>query len=67
MSRLDWPGMMRAGLHGLGLKPDEFWKLTPAELFVMLGVGQDGAPLDRARLQDLMQRFPDTKKDLDDG
>ena len=25
MSSLDWPGLMRAGMHGLGLRPAEFW------------------------------------------
>ena len=23
----DWPGLMRAGMQGLGLKPHEFWAL----------------------------------------
>ena len=36
MSAFDWPGLMRAGICGLGLRPAEFWALTPAEL---------GAPL----------------------
>ncbi|WP_083195104.1 rcc01693 family protein [Pararhodobacter sp. CCB-MM2] len=57
---LDWPGLMRAGLHGLGLRPAEFWALTPAELMIMLG--RDGAArpgLTRARLDALMGRFPD--------
>ena len=35
----DWPGLMRAGLIGLRLKPAEFWALTPAELRLMLGEG----------------------------
>jgi uncharacterized phage protein (TIGR02216 family) len=35
--RIDWPGLMRAGLHGLGLRPVEFWALTPVELMLMLG------------------------------
>ena len=34
---LDWAGLMRAGLRGLGLTPEAFWRLTPAELAMMLG------------------------------
>jgi uncharacterized phage protein (TIGR02216 family) len=26
--RLDWPGLMRAGMQGLGLHPDVFWRLS---------------------------------------
>lgn len=59
---LDWPGLMRAGLQGLCLQPEAFWKLTPAELFVMLGVGPETGPLDRGRLDELMRRFPDNAK-----
>ena len=30
MSRgFDWPGLMQAGLKGLRLTPDQFWRLTP--------------------------------------
>ncbi|MEL6587049.1 MAG: phage tail assembly chaperone, partial [Pseudomonadota bacterium] len=35
----DWPLLMQAGLRGLGLKPSEFWNLTPAELAFLLGEG----------------------------
>jgi uncharacterized phage protein (TIGR02216 family) len=60
MTRFDWPALMRAGLQGLRLKPDEFWRLTPAELLVMLGLegGGNGA-LSRGRLAELSARFPD--------
>jgi NlpC/P60 family putative phage cell wall peptidase/uncharacterized phage protein (TIGR02216 family) len=34
---IDWPVLMRAGMRGLGLKPWEFWDLTPAELQILLG------------------------------
>ena len=37
MTGLDWRGLMHAGLHGLRLRPAEFWALTPAELQMMLG------------------------------
>ena len=55
----DWPALIRAGLHGLGLRPDEFWGLTPAELRVMLGEDATCAPLLRSGLDALMTAFPD--------
>jgi uncharacterized phage protein (TIGR02216 family) len=59
MSRLDWPALMRAGLQGLGLQPDEFWVLTPAELQVMLGQAGQRGPLLRGGLEALMAAYPD--------
>lgn len=56
---LDWPGLMRAGIRGLGLKPAEFWDLTPAELALMLGIDFGAGAMTRSRLGDLMARFPD--------
>ena len=56
---LDWPGLMRAGIRGLGLKPAEFWDLTPAELALMLGIEFGAGAMTRSRLGDLMARFPD--------
>lgn len=60
-SGLDWPGLMRAGLGDLGLKPWEFWALTPAELALMLGVDPmaSAGGMNRARLDELLARFPD--------
>lgn len=55
--RFDWPGLMRAGITGLGLRPADFWALTPAELRLMLGEGD--APLRRAGLDELMAKWPD--------
>ena len=55
----DWPGLVRLGLRGLGLKPAEFWALTPAELMVLLGQDGAGASMGRARLEELAQAFPD--------
>ncbi len=63
---LDWPGLMRAGMQGLGLRPGEFWRLTPAELWLMLGAGAGPARLDRAGLDDLLRRYPDKRKDEGD-
>lgn len=59
MSGFDWPALMRAGLHGLGLRPDQFWQLTPAELAMMLGQGGGDAPMGRARLEELARAYPD--------
>ena len=58
MASFDWPGLMRAGIHGRGLSPRAFWALTPAELMLMLG--RDGpAPMGRAGLEALAARYPD--------
>jgi len=62
MTRLDWPALMRAGLHDLRLHPRDFWALTPAELSLMLGVGPQSRPLGRSRLEELIAAFPDPSK-----
>ena len=59
--RLDWPALMRAGMRGLGLAPPDFWRLTPAELAFLLGHGDGRLPMDRAGLEALRARFPDTE------
>ena len=67
MSGLDWPGLLRAGLVRLRLKPAEFWALTPHELMLMLGLGQGGpTPMARARLDELARAFPDRTPERDD-
>ena len=60
----DWPGLMRAGMLGLRLRPVEFWALTPAELLLMLGLDGARPPMARARLEELAAAYPD--KDLRD-
>ncbi|SFA78070.1 phage conserved hypothetical protein [Poseidonocella pacifica] len=67
MSKFDWSGLMRAGIRDLGLRPAEFWALTPAELMFMLGQGGTDAPLSRARLQSLSESYPDTNGGASDG
>ena len=67
MAGFDWPALIRAGVHQLGLKPSEFWALTPAELKLMLGRHAGPAPIDRARLDDLIRRFPDGRQGGEDG
>lgn len=56
----DWSALMRAGMKGLGLRPHEFWALTPAELEILLGRPAGVAPLRRTRLDQLLAKFPDT-------
>ena len=56
---LDWPGLMRAGMRGLGLRPDQFWALTPAELALMLGIEDGAQAMTRDRLTELAARYPD--------
>lgn len=67
MSRIDWPGLMRAGMLGLGLSPDAFWRLTPLELRIMLGADRAAPALTRTRLEELASAFPDITKGGDDG
>lgn len=60
----DWPAMMRAAFHGLRLKPNEFWSLTPAEFLLMLGLeGGQSATINRERLAELSAKFPDFVKE----
>lgn len=67
MSGIDWRRLMQAGLHGLGLEPAVFWRLTPVELKIMLGREGLVPPLTRARLAELAAAFPDVRKDQGDG
>ena len=63
---LDWPGLLRLGLLRLGLRPAEFWALTPAELLLMLGPPAQAGPMDGAALAALAARFPDKRGDVSD-
>lgn len=56
---LDWPGLMRVGMAGLGLRPEQFWRLTPAELALLLGDPSALLPMGRSRLDDLRSQWPD--------
>ncbi len=64
--RIDWPGLMRAGLHGLGLHPRDFWALTPVELAMMLGREAAAPGMSRGVLETLMSRFPDRSAEADE-
>jgi uncharacterized phage protein (TIGR02216 family) len=60
MSGFDWPAMMQFGIHELGLKPHEFWSLTPLELLLISGFsGRKTATISRADLIELCSQFPD--------
>lgn len=63
----DWPVLMQAGMRGLGLKPRDFWALTPAELQVLLGKGGAAVPLARDRLDELLSTYPDENGAMNDG
>ncbi len=68
MSRgFDWPGLMQAGLKGLRLTPDQFWRLTPLELRIMLGAEVTAPAITRARLDELCRAFPDVKQEAGNG
>lgn len=67
MTRIDWALLMQAGIRGLGLRPHEFWALTPAELELMLGRPAGVAPLKRSRLDELLAAYPDTEGGTSDG
>ncbi|MBI1217478.1 MAG: phage tail assembly chaperone [Rhodobacteraceae bacterium] len=62
MTGFDWAALLRAGLRGAGLTPEAFWRLTPVELMLMLGVEAGAGPLTRGRLADLVAAFPDEGK-----
>ena len=57
--RVDWPALMRAGIGRLGLPPEAFWALTPAELALLIGPQGGPQPMDRAGLEALMAAYPD--------
>lgn len=61
----DWPALMRLGLRELRLLPRDFWALTPAELMIMAGLNAAPGPLNRARLDELVARYPDSVKGKD--
>jgi uncharacterized phage protein (TIGR02216 family) len=52
-------GLAPRGQGGLGLTPDQFWTLTPAELALMTGRQGSGRPMSREGLAGLMKAWPD--------
>ena len=71
MSAVDWNGLLRVGLTQLGLRPAEFWNLTPVELALLLGHSGAEAAMSRSALDALLMKYPDApqpdKKDTSDG
>ena len=65
--RFDWPALMRAGIQGLGLRPAEFWALTPVELRLMLGEREGVRPMARDGLEALLRAFPAEQGEKSDG
>lgn len=60
--RFNWPDLMKIGLHQLGLRPDEFWALTPVELLLMVGAVKPAQQmLTRQGLDALCALYPDTQ------
>ena len=62
MTGFDWPLLMQAGIKGLGLEPQVFWSLTPAELAWLMGQTDGQMPMDRAGLEALAEKFPDKRR-----
>jgi uncharacterized phage protein (TIGR02216 family) len=56
-----WDEAIGFGLGILRLSPDAFWAMTPRELALAIEAasGRSAAPIERAALAELMQRFPD--------
>lgn len=63
MTPFPWAEAMQLGLGVLRLPPDQFWRMTPRELAAAIAGRRGGAtpPLDRAALDELMQRYPDQR------
>ncbi|WP_118134886.1 rcc01693 family protein [Oceanicella sp. SM1341] len=58
--RVAWARLMRLGMVQLGLAPERFWALTPAELFLLAGLDDGSAQgMTRGALEALEARFPD--------
>lgn len=60
---MDWSALRRIGLCQLGLRPADFWALTPIELLLMLGVDPAQSPMERSRLAELERLHPDQSKE----
>lgn len=66
MQRIDWARLLGVGLTRLGLKPAEFWALSPAELMLMLAPVQGTRPLDSTGLDTLLAAYPDKQRERPD-
>jgi len=61
MTAFPWQAAMQVGFGVLRLSPDAFWRMTPRELAAAMIALRGGVPqtIGRARLDELMQLFPD--------
>ncbi|MDD9921918.1 MAG: phage tail assembly chaperone [Boseongicola sp.] len=66
MSAFDWFALMKAARRN-GVRPAEFWQLTPVELSFLLGLGGAAVPLMRKRFDELSQQFPDVLSEEQNG
>jgi len=62
MTGFDWPALLQAGVQGLRLLPEDFWKLTPAELRLLLGQAGGPPAMTRNGLDALLAAYPDQHK-----
>jgi uncharacterized phage protein (TIGR02216 family) len=63
MSRIAWIPLMRLGIGRMGLLPDVFWALTPAEFLLMAGLdGPEALRMSRSTLERLSALYPDAPK-----
>jgi uncharacterized phage protein (TIGR02216 family) len=61
-SPFPWDAVMRISLLHLRLSPDQFWRMTPRELAMILATRRTTQAPDRAALDDLMRSFPDREQ-----
>ncbi len=54
-----WAVMLRLAVRDAGLRPAEFWSLTPAEFGLIIGIDEVQKPLNRARLAELEALYAD--------
>ena len=59
----DWAALMRAAFQRLGMDPERFWRLTPAELVMLLGQDTGTPAMTQDGLAALMAAFPDKKEE----
>lgn len=62
--RFDWPAILRVGMRETGLRPADFWELTPAEFWMVTGRGPAVSAMSRTRLNELMAAHPDRKGEV---
>jgi len=62
MRPFPWKEAIGFGLGVLKLAPEQFWRMTPRELaYAIEALRGRATPLSRARLDELMTRYPDVR------